>query len=278
MNSDKKGNSVFDAVSEPKLTQKDIDRVFWTWGTQSQICWNYEMMQGGSVALALSPALRKIHEDDEAYQAALRSHFTFFNTQPYMGGIILGAALAVEEHPNEETRQAVAAIKTGLMGPMAGVGDSIFFVIPFTIFGAIAAYMALDGSPLGLLIGGIYGLAIIYLRKMMFVLGYKQGTKFVTSLSDQLKNITNAANILGLMVIGALIPSTISLTSALEFSSGEVVTSLQGTLDSIMPYLLPAAFTGFIYWLLGRGKMTPTKVILIVLLISIVGYNLKIFA
>ena len=138
---------------DSKLTKKDIDKVFWTWGSQSQICWNYETMQSGSVVLALAPALRKIYQDEEEYKKVLHSHFRFFNTQPYMGGIILGATLAVEELPAEDKRDAVVAVKTGLMGPMAGVGDSIFFVIPLTIFGALAAYMGLDGSHLGIFVG-----------------------------------------------------------------------------------------------------------------------------
>ncbi len=263
---------------EPVLTKKDVNKVFWTWGTQPQICWNYETMQGSSTVLALAPALRKIYTDEEEYKKVLHSHFRFFNTQPYMGGIILGAALAVEEHPGPDTREAVSAVKTGLMGPMAGVGDSIFFVIPLTIFGAIAAYMGLDGSPIGVLIGILYGIALIYLRKLMFQMGYKQGAKFVTTLSGQLKSITNAANILGLMVIGALIPSTVKLTSSLTFTTGEVITELQSTLDSIMPYLLPGCFVGLVYWLLGKKGMTSTKIIIIVLLLAILGYNIKLFS
>ncbi len=264
--------------NETALTKKDIDKVFWTWGTQSQICWNYETMQGSSFVLALAPALRKIYTDEAEHKEVLRSHFRFFNTQPYMGGIILGAALAIEEHPGPDTREAVSAVKTGLMGPMAGVGDSIFFVIPLTIFGALAAYMGLDGSPVGVLIGVIYGTALIYLRKLMFYMGYKQGAKFVTTLSGQLKNITDSANILGLMVIGALVPSMVKLTSQLTFNTGEVTTQLQSTLDSIMPYLLPACFVGLVYWLLGKKGMTSTKIILIVLLLAILGYNIKLFS
>jgi PTS system mannose-specific IID component len=263
---------------ENKLTKKDIDKVFWTWGTQSQICWNYETMQSGSVVLALAPALRKIYQDEEEYKKVLHSHFRFFNTQPYMGGIILGAALAVEEHPAEDTRDAVIAVKTGLMGPMAGVGDSIFFVIPFTIFGALAAYMGLDGSPLGIFIGMLYGMGIVFLRRWLFQLGYKEGSKFVTSLSSQLKDIVDSANILGLMVIGALIPSTVKLTSAMVFTTGEVTNKLQDTFDSIMPYLLPAVFVAFVYWLLGKKKMTSTKVIFIVIILAVIGYNLTLFS
>lgn len=267
--------------SNSKLTKKDLNAAFWRWSTQCQICWNYETMQSGGVVLALGPALRKIYKNDVDFIKALDSHFSFFNTQPFMGNIIMGATLALEEHSDElsfeESRQAVSSIKTGLMGPLAGTGDAIFFVVPFTIFGALSAYMALTGSPYGLLFGIAFGLSLLIVRKKLFHLGYEQGSKFVTTLAGQLKSLTNSANILGMMVIGALIASTVNVTIPFTFTQGEVQVGLQTALDMVMPKLVPALLVGFIYWLLGKKKMTSTKVILVVLGISLLAYNLKIF-
>ncbi|MEG0077949.1 PTS system mannose/fructose/sorbose family transporter subunit IID [Anaerorhabdus sp.] len=263
-------------TNSSKLTKKDLNGVFLRWATACQICWNYETMQSGGVVLALGPALRKIYTNDEEYKKAIDSHYTFFNTQPFMGNIVLGAALAMEEQSGnndfESTRSAVTSIKTGLMGPLAGVGDAIFFVIPFTIFNAIAAYMGQEGSPLGIAIGVLFGFVLLFLRKYMFTMGYKEGSKFVTTLSNQLKSLTNSANILGMMVIGALVGSVITVTIPFTFQQGEVSVALQSTIDMIMPNLMPALVVGFVYWLLGKKGMTSTKVIVAVLLLSFVGY------
>lgn len=268
-------------TNSKRITKKDLNGAFLRWSTTCQICWNYETMQSGGVVTALGPVLRKIYPDDEMYKQAVLSHYTFFNTQPFMGNIVLGAVIAMEEQHDtadyQTTRGGVASIKTGLMGPLAGVGDAIFFVIPFTIFNAIAAYMGMDGSPLGIAIGITFGVALLFLRKYMFNMGYAQGSKFVTTLSHQLKNLTNSANILGMMVIGALIGSVITVAVPFTFQQGEVTVALQDTLNMIMPNLVPAALVFFIYWLLGKKGMTSTRVILVVLLISFIGYNLKIF-
>ena len=261
------------------LTKKDINGVFYRWAMASQIAWNYETMQSGGVVLSLGPALEKLYADDpELLKEKLHSHFRFFNTQPYMGGIIMGATLAVEETKAEDSIATATAIKTGLMGPLAGVGDSLFFVIPFTILGALSAYMALDGSALGILINIIYGIALILPRKLIFDMGYTQGSKFVNTLAGQLKALTNSANILGVTVIGALLASTVKLTTGVMVSAGEAVIPVQVVLDMIMPNLLPAALVAFIYWLSGRKGMTSVKIVLIVIVLSVIGYALKIFA
>lgn len=267
--------------SRYKVTKKDIDGAFWRWFFGAQISWNYETMQSGGVALCLMPILRKIYKNDEDLKKELDLHFAFFNTNPWSANIILGATIALEENhdPNdlEGSREAITSIKTGLMGPLAGVGDAILFIIPMTIFGAMAGYMGLEGSPLGLMFGLAYGVAMIFVRRFLFRMGYSQGSKFVTSLSNQLKSLTNSASILGLMVVGALIASTVSVTIPFTFQQGEVQLGLQSILDMIMPNLIPACLVGLVYWLLGRKGMTSTKAIFLILLISFVGYFTGIF-
>lgn len=263
------------------ITKKDLNKVFWRWTLGSQMSWNYETMQSGGVVLALAPALRKIYPDDEEYKQVIDSHFAFFNTNPWIGNIIMGATLAVEEtHVQggfKETREAVSSIKTGLMGPLAGIGDAILFIIPMTIFGALAGYMAQDGSAIGILFGLAYCIACIFVRKWMLIMGYKQGSKFVGSLSGQLKSLTHSASILGLMVVGALISSTITVNIPLVFTQGDVKVGLQDTLNQIMPNLIPALLVFLIYWALGKKKFTSTKAIVLLLVIAFVGSLIGLF-
>lgn len=263
------------------VTKKDVNGAFWRWFLAPQIAWNYETMQSGSVVLCLGPVLRKIYKNDEDFKKVIETHFSFFNTNPWSASIIMGAAIAVEENHDptdmEASREAVTSIKTGLMGPLAGVGDAIFFIIPMTIFGAMAGYMGQEGNPTGLLFGLIYGIAMIFVRKFLFTMGYTQGSKFVTSLSNQLKSLTNSASILGLMVIGALIASTVTVKVPYVFKQGEVTMELQGILDMVMPNLVPAILVAVVYWLLGKKGMTSTKAILLILVIAFAGYLTGIF-
>lgn len=238
-------------------------------------------MQSGGVVLALGPVLRKIYRDDDAFRQAIDSHFAFFNTNPWIGNIIMGATIAVEETHDtshmQETRAAVSSIKTGLMGPLAGIGDAVLFIIPMTIFGALAGYMAQEGSALGILFGVVYCGVSLCIRRWMLFMGYQQGNKFVSSLSGQLKNLTHSASILGLMVVGALISTTISVNIPLVFTQGDVEVGLQDTLQQIMPNLVPALLVFLVYWLLGKKNFTSAKAIALLIIIAFAGYLIGLF-
>ena len=250
MNSEQKTNLV---------TKSDLNKVFARWTLGAQMSGNYETMQAGGVVATLAPLLRKIYPDDEEFKQAVLSHFVLFNTNTWIGNIIVGAVIAIEESHEiggfKETREAVAAIKTGLMGPLAGVGDAVLVLLPMTIFGVMAGNMALEGGAFGIVLGVGYWCVSVVLRHWFLFMGYKQGNKFVTTLSARLKNITHAATILGLMVIGALIASSIKINIPIVFTQSGVSVALQDTLNMIMPNLMPALLTFLIYWSLGKRDL-----------------------
>lgn len=259
-------------MSNSILTKNDIHKARNRWLTTAQICFNYETMQSCSVVYALGPCLEKLYKDKpEQLKSALKTHFQFFNTQPWMGNVILGAALAIEEAGEENAYEAAGAIKTSLMGPFAGLGDSIFFVLPKTIFGAIAAYMALEGSPIGVAICLILGLIMLFVRFKIWNLGYTKGVQFVTTNQSKFNNVTDAASVMGLCVVGALIASNVKAKIPYQFAIGETTSSIQDTLDKIMPNLLPLTITLGTYWALGKKKMTSTKMVWIIIALSIIG-------
>lgn len=103
------------------VTKKDLNKVFARWTIGAQMSGNYEVAQAGGVVVTLGPVLRKIYPDDEEYKQAIASHFAFFNTNTWIGNILIGAVIAIEESHEisgfQETRAAVTSIKTGLMGP-----------------------------------------------------------------------------------------------------------------------------------------------------------------
>ena len=265
-------------MSNSILTKKDVDGAYKRWFLASQICFNYETMQSAGVVYALSPCLEKICKDNpEDLKARLKTHFQFFNTQPWMGGVILGAALAIEESGGENANETAAVIKTSLMGPFAGLGDSIFYVLPMTILGAIAAYMAQGGSSIGIVICLAFSLLMFFLRYKMWNIGYTQGVKFVTSNQSTLNSITDAASVMGLVVVGALVASNVKATMPLEITIGKSVSKVQTViLDSIMPNLLPLLVTLGTYWMLGKKKMTSSKMVWILIAVAIVAAYFKI--
>lgn len=257
-------------MSNNILTKADINRSRNRWLTTAQIAFNYETMQSSSVVFALGPCLEKLYKGKpEALKKSLNTHFQFFNTQPWMGNIILSAALAIEEEGGEDAIGASGSIKTSLMGPFAGLGDSIFFVLPKTIFGAIAAYMAIEGNPTGVAICLALGFVMLGLRIKMWDIGYKQGVKFITSMQSKLNNITDAASVMGLVVVGALISSNVVAKTPWVFTVGKTGSSLQKMLDSIMPNFLPLSITMGTYWALGKKGITSSRMVWILIILAI---------
>lgn len=265
-------------VDDRKITEKDLKKVNLRWLLAGQLGWNYERMQGLPYCYAMMPILKKLYPDKEELKKALKLHLQFFNTEPDMAHLILGANIAIEEKEGLKSEEVITGIKTGLMGPFAGIGDTIFGVIANTVFGSIAAYMALNGNSLGIWIWTVFLIFRWVLRWWFMKLGYAQGTKLVTTLGGKLKNITEAASILGLTVIGALIPTVIRANVPYVFTAGKVEMKLQGIFDQIMPALIPVALVALVYWILGKKKMNSTKTIFLLMLLAIVLFNLKILA
>ncbi len=209
-------------------------------------------MMGSGYCYSIMPALKEIYKDDpDALQQAVKNHLQFFNSTPHMVNLVLGVNLAIEEELKSDGKDVVTSVKTGLMGPLAGVGDSIFGVIWGTVMGAIAGNMGLQGNIFGALLWVLGNIVLILpIRYFLFELGYREGTNVVSTLGDKMKSLIDSANILGLTVVGALIPTVVSISIPAVFKMGEFEMSVQtDMLDAIMPNLLPALFVAFVYWL-----------------------------
>ena len=199
-----------------------------------------------------------------------------YNVTPQMSEIIMGMDIAIEEKGGIKALPTVLSLKTSLMGPLSGIGDVIFSTIQQTVFGAIAANMALTtGNMLGMWLWFAWFIFVILFRPRMMIFGYERGISLVQEDSSLLNSITRAASIIGVMTVGALIATTVSLSIPLEFVSGEVSYSIQSALDSIMPKLYPALFTLAIYWLSGKKNMSITKLVGIVFLVTFILSLLK---
>ena len=257
-----------DGTQRYQVTKKDLKKTADRYNFMACNIFNYESQMGPAVAWAMAPVLRKIYKKDEEYKEALNNHFNYFNSTTVMSSMILGATLAIEEKDGIEAKETVQSLKTSLMGPFAGVGDTLVWVLWPTIMGSISGYMAQQGNPLGAIIWFIANIIFWFVKRKMFEVGYTSGTKLITNLGKSLTTFTEAASIMGLSVVGALIASSVKMTTALNFKVGEVSLALQtDVLDRIMPSLLP---TALVYKLLGNKKWTATKLILLIIIIALV--------
>lgn len=260
-----------------KLTKKDIQKVYvrnlfgFQWG------WNYEKMQGLGYAWTIMPALKRLYKDSpEDMTKALKTHLGFFNTTPAMSHLIIGADMALEEQLGMEDEEAIVGLKTGLMGPFAGIGDTLFIAIYRAIVFSIAAYLAQSGNAVGLIIPLLAGILVMAIRYKFTFLGYNQGRKLALELGDQMKVFTDAAAILGLTVVGGLIPAVITYKLDLTYQMGEVSLSIQEMLDRILPSLIPLSIVLLSYWLLGKKKMNSTRLIFFLIALGMILGNLQV--
>ena len=270
-------------TNSKKFTKKELRKIHFSWIWNSQIGWNYERMQGLGYVTSVLPMIEKLYGDNPELKAkALRTHNVFFNTQPAMGDIIVGMNVAIEEQTAETGAglDVAASIKTALMGPFAGIGDTIFGMIAGAVFGSIAATMSLEGNILGIVIWEVWMIAVLFLRVKMFDMGYEQGVKLVTTLSGTMNALTEAASVLGLTVVGGMVATmvkfplaTLKMELGVDPETGEQLYNefnLQAYADSIMPALFPCLFAVLCYWMLGQKWMNSNRLILAVVLFAIV--------
>ncbi|MDR3145928.1 MAG: PTS system mannose/fructose/sorbose family transporter subunit IID [Treponema sp.] len=268
---------------ESRLEKRDIQRSYWLWQFFSHANYNYERMQGTAFAMAMSPVLEKLYTKKEELSQALQRHLVFFNTDPNIGSLIHGATIAMEEQRASGADiddDAINSFKTGLMGPLAGVGDSLVqgIIIPLVV--AIGISISLTGNVMGSILV-LIGLPIILMciAYNSWMQGYSLGGNAISSLlaGGRMKVWLGAAGILGTTVMGALIPSTVSLRTTIAFNVGEMPFDLQsGLFDSILPGLLPLALTIFCYWL--TIKQVKTWQILVgAAVVGFAGGALRIF-
>lgn len=257
-------------MNNQKLTKQELNAISWRYILGSQLNWNYERMMSSGYLYGILPVLKKFYGNDESQlQDMMRTHNQFFNINAIFGNLIMGIDVAIEEEDGYKAKDTIIALKTALMGSLAGVGDSLFHVIWGTIFGSIAGTLAQSGSIVGCVIWVIANIALLFGRAALLPLGYKQGVKLVTTLKNKLSAFTNAATVLGVTVIGALIPSVVKAAIPFVYKKDGVELVIQDTLDAILPSLVPVLLVLLTYWMLGQKKLNSTRVIWIILILSI---------
>lgn len=256
--------------SNYKLTKEDFKQINRRSLFTFQLGWNYERMQGSGYLYTILPQLRKLYGDNSPeLKEMMKTHTQFFNTSNFFNTIVTGIDLAIEEKEGIDGKDTVSGLKAGLMGPFAAIGDSIFAALIPTIFGALAANMAINGNPTGIFIWIIAQIAVIIFRWKQLEFAYREGISLVTTMQHRLTALTDAATLLGVFMVGALVATMINVKLSWAPSIGDVTLNMQNNLDMILPRLLPAGIVAAIYWMLGKKNMTSTKAIFIVLVVCV---------
>ena len=235
--------------------------------------WNYERQQNMGYCFAMLPAIKKIYQKKEDQIAA---------ATPYISTAVFGISTAMEESNarNEDfDTSSINNVKVALMGPLAGIGDSMFWGTLRVIATGIGTSLAMQGSILGpLLFWLIFNVPAFAVRYICLKFGYKFGTSFLNKIeeSGMMPKLTFGAAVLGLMVIGAMIPSMITVNIAGAIGSGDAAVKVQEILDGIMPNLVPFAMTLGIYGLLQK-KVKVSWILIVLMVVGIVGALLGIF-
>ena len=301
-------------MSENKVTlDKKIRRsVMWR-SMFLQGSWNYERMQNGGWAYSLIPALKKLYPSGEEAKEALKRHLEFFNTHPYVAAPIIGVTLALEEeraNGADIDDAAIQGVKVGMMGPLAGIGDPVFWFTVRPIVGAIAASLATGGS----IIAPLFFFIVWNAIRIAFLwytqeFGYKSGSAITKDLGGGLlQTVTKGASILGMFVLGVLIQRWVTINfngpnavvskiplqkgAYLEFPKGSVsgtqlhdilgqvgnklsldptkVTYLQDNFNQLIPGLAGLLITFLCMWLLKK-KVSPIVIIFGLFVVGILG-------
>ncbi len=299
-------------MAEEKITLSKKDRRSVALrSTFLQGSWNYERMQNGGWCFAMIPAIKKLYTNKEDQKAALKRHLEFFNTHPYVASPVLGVTLALEEEKANGAQvddAAIQGVKVGMMGPLAGVGDPVFWFTARPMLGALGASLAMGGSILGpilfFVLWNVIRWAFMWYTQEF---GYQAGSKISEDLSGGLlQKVTKIASILGMFVLGSLIERWVSInftpvvskvslsegayidwnnlpsgtegvkTALSQYTSGLAldstkVTTLQDNLDSLIPGLMSLLLTLLCMWLLKK-KVSPIVIILALFVVGILGH------
>jgi galactosamine PTS system EIID component len=251
-------------VSRGKLTQKDIDRVGYL-SIFEQSCFSFERMQAPGFCWGMVDAFKKIYPNNpEEVSRAMHDNLEFMNTEPHFASFLQGLVISMEESGQDP--ELIRGVKNGLFGPLAGLGDSIFWYTLMPLTASICCSLASSGSVLGpilfILIWIVGGLSRVWFTRW----GYKLGVGAVKLIGEQSAYLTKAAGILGVTVVGGLIPSYVTFAFADTLVVGTV--SIQGIFDSVMPNILPLGFVLFLYWLFKKKNINTIKLIFIVIVAS----------
>ncbi|MDK6377321.1 MAG: PTS system mannose/fructose/sorbose family transporter subunit IID [Lactobacillus crispatus] len=280
--SSEKSDEPTTVVYRVKLTKGDLVKT-WLWEQSDESAYNYERLQALGLTNMMIHPIKKLYPKEKQADE-LKKYMVFFNTEPHMvGPVIHGIALSMEEaraNGAKISAEDINGVRTGLMGPAAGIGDTVQQGIIFPILASIGATMALEHNYFGpIMFTLIFELIIYSIGYWMFMYGYKKGKSSVVSIlkSGLLDKVTNAFSIVGLMVVGTMAATRVTIKTPLVWHVGQSVIKLQSLFNQLAPSLIPLLITLLVWWLL-RKKVNASIIVVGIFVVGILCSYLGILA
>jgi len=271
-------------MAEKKLSKKTLAKSFRNWYYGHLTCFSQEHMQTFGYLCAMLPIVEELYATKEEQKEAMKTYTAFFNTEPQLGTVVVGVTAGLEEakaNGEDVDGEMINGIRAGLMGPVAGIGDSLVVGTLIPILLGIALGLSGGGSPLGAIFYMITWTSLVTLgMRWLYYKGYELGGKAVELIvGEQANAIRESVIMLGTVVIGAVAASWINVTTSFQMfnAEGGVIIDLQNTLDGVYPKILSAGAVLFCWWLMTKKKMAPTAVMLLLVVIAFAGVLLGVF-
>lgn len=269
-----------------KLTKKDLWKLF-LYSEGFVTGFNYEKQEAPGFTFSMIPVLEKVYKDPEEKKEAYRRHTELFLTEARLSHFVIGLTAAMEErNANEHDIDpiSIGAIKSALMGPLAGIGDSLYHGTLRPIMAGLAIslviasdYTSVLGPVIFVLVMAVVGQLIRYFGIFK---GYEKGVEFVSAMqsSGLIGKMTRYAGIAAYVVIGGFVSNFVAMTIPWSYTAGETEVSIQSTLDSMVPGLLPVLYTLLMLWLMKKKKANPIILMVLTMIIGVIGYACGILA
>lgn len=270
---------------EKKLSKKALSKSFHNWYYGHLTCFSQEHMQTFGYLCSMLPLVEELYDNEDDKAKAMNTYTAFFNTEPQLGSVIVGITAGLEEArangAEDVDEETINGLRAGLMGPIAGIGDSLVVGTVIPILLGIAMGMSTGGSPLGAIFYIIvWNLFAYFGMKFMYYKGYQLGGKAVNFLiGTQGEALRESISMLGGIVIGAVSATWVSVKTSFQLlnAAGEPYLVLQDKLDSVFPGLLTAVFIIICWFLMTKKKMSPIKVMLVLVVVAFVGVMVGFF-
>ena len=266
-----------------KLSKKTLNRCWWRWMFGNLASTSYQWLESFGFADAMSPAIKELYKDDKEEQiAALKRHSVFYNTEPQIGTVVNGIACGMEEeraNGAELDDEVINGIKIGLMGPLAGIGDSMVPGMYIPLLLSIGISLASGGNVLGpLFYIVVYMATMLVFSHFLFMKGYQLGTKSINIIvGESAQKIREAFNYLGGIIVGGVAASYVSVNCAWIFSSGQSSIKVNDVLNNIFPKVLPLVIVVLCWWLMAKKNLSALKVMGVLIVLAIIGTAVHFF-
>ncbi len=266
-------------AEEKRLSKKDVVKAFWRWTFFSHANYNYERLEATGLVHSYKHVIKKLYGDDpEEYKACIKRHMQFFNTEPHIGGVIPGIVLAMEEERANGapiTDEAINGVKTGLMGPFAGIGDTLWQGTLTPLLLAFGISLGSQGNLMGPLVYTLLMFGVMFpAAYICWMKGYELGKDGIEKIlgGNQLQMLITGASAMGAIVLGALSSQFVTVNCAAVIKFGALEMNVQETVfDALFKGILPLGVTLLTLYLLKNRKMKATTVMGILILIGLAG-------